>query len=343
MGTKKKRVTLKDIAERAGVSTALVSYVMNEKEKEGKVSKDMAIHIKAIAKELNFKPHFLARSLRSGKSFTLGLVIADISNPFFANIARVVENEAKKFGYTVFYGSSDEDASKSDDLIDVLIDRTVDGFIIVSTENSQPKIKELLADDIPFVLLDRYFPEIQTDYVSTNNYQASFDACTHFLEMGYKNVGLIAYESALHHMKERIRGYQDALSIHGVELQENWLQKVRIQEVGVKSREAIDNMLSKDSPVDAIIFCTYSLAVNGLKYINELKLKVPDDLGIISFGQAELFDLYQCPITYIMQQMDELGKKAVEMLIKKIENPELPMQQILMQATLIKRASSRKK
>jgi LacI family transcriptional regulator len=144
-------------------------------------------------------------------------------------------------------------------------------------------------------------------------------------------------------MKERIRGYQDALSIHGVELQENWLQKVRIQEVGVKSREAIDNMLSKDSPVDAIIFCTYSLAVNGLKYINELKLKVPDDLGIISFGQAELFDLYQCPITYIMQQMDELGKKAVEMLIKKIENPELPMQQILMQATLIKRASSRKK
>jgi LacI family transcriptional regulator len=102
-------------------------------------------------------------------------------------------------------------------------------------------------------------------------------------------------------------------------------------------------MLSTDSPVDAIIFCTYSLAVNGLKYINELKLKVPDDLGIISFGQAELFDLYQCPITYIMQQMDELGKKAVEILIKKIENPDLPKQQILMQATLIKRDSSKKK
>jgi LacI family transcriptional regulator len=144
-------------------------------------------------------------------------------------------------------------------------------------------------------------------------------------------------------MKERIRGYQDALSIHGVQLQENWLQKVRIQEVGLKSREAIDNMLSTDTPVDAIIFCTYSLAVNGLKYINELKLKVPDHLGIISFGQAELFDLYQCPITYIMQQMDELGKKAVEILIKKIENPDLPKQQILMQATLIKRDSSKKK
>jgi LacI family transcriptional regulator len=85
------------------------------------------------------------------------------------------------------------------------------------------------------------------------------------------------------------------------------------------------------------------LAVNSLKYINELGLKVPEDLGIVSFGQAELFDLYQCPITYIMQQMNELGKKAVEILIQKIENPELPTQQVLMQATLIKRASSREK
>jgi LacI family transcriptional regulator len=102
-------------------------------------------------------------------------------------------------------------------------------------------------------------------------------------------------------------------------------------------------MLSSEQPVDAIIFCTYSLAVNSLKYINELKLKVPDDLGIVSFGQAELFDLYQCPITYIMQQMNELGKKAVEILIQRIENPETPTQQVLMQASIIKRDSSRKK
>lgn len=336
----KKKVTLKDIALRAGVSTALVSYVMNGKDKEGKVSKGMAARINAIAAELNFKPHHMARSLRSGKSHTLGLVIADISNPFFANIARVVENEAKRFGYTVICGSSDEDAQKSSALIDVLINRSVDGFIIVSTENSQSKIRNLLEDNVPFVLLDRFFPEIQTDYVSTNNYQASFDSCTHLLEMGYRKIGLIGYESVLHHMKERIRGYEDALAVHGVQQGPNWLRKVRDQEVGVKTREAIDQMLSTDCPVDAIIFCTYSLAVNGLKYINELGIKVPEELGIVSFGQAELFDLYQCPITFVMQQMDELGKKAVELLIRKIENPEIQKQQILMQATLIKRASS---
>jgi LacI family transcriptional regulator len=339
----KKKVTLKDIAIKAGVSTALVSYVMNGKEKEGKVSKEMAIKINAIAKEMNFKPHFIARSLRSGKSKTLGLVIADISNPFFANIARVVENEAKRFGYTVFYGSSDEDASKSSSLIDVLIDRTVDGFIIVSAENSQPKVRELIEQNVPFVLLDRYFPEIQTNYVSTNNYQAAFDACTHLVEMGYKRVGLIAYDSALHHMKERIRGYQDALNVHGIQSESQWLKKVLLKDVQVKTREAINDMISCKKPVDSIIFSTYNLAVNGLKYINELGLRVPEDVGVVSFGQAELFDLYQCPISFIMQQMDELGKKAVELLIHKINHPDTPNKQVLMQATLIPRASSRRK
>jgi len=339
----KKKITLKDIAKRAGVSTALVSYVMNGKDKQGKVGKEMAATIMAIAKELNFKPHYIARSLRSGKSFTLGLVIADISNPFFANIARVVENEAKRFGYTVFYGSSDEDAEKSFNLIDMLHNKAVDGFIIVPTENSQSKIRYLVEENIPFVLLDRFFPEIQTNYVSTNNYQASFDACTHLIEMGYKNIGLLGIDSALHHMKERIRGYEDALDIHGIKKNPNWLRKVPQKEVGLKTRGAINDMLSTEQPVDAIIFCTYSLAVSALKYINELGLKVPDKLGIVSFGQADLFDLYQCPITYIMQQMNELGKKAVEILVQKIEKPDTPILQVLMQASIIKRDSSRNK
>jgi hypothetical protein len=202
---------------------------MNEKEKEGKVSKDMAIHIKAIAEELNFKPHFLARSLRSGKSYTLGLVIADISNPFFANIARVVENEAKKFGYTVFYGSSDEDASKSDDLIDVLIDRTVDGFIIVSTENSQPKIKELLEDDIQVTLwngteylpkageykdewFNKRYPKL---YGAESMEETFFDPQFHFYWKGMKFISLEAVIARLI-SRARPSGYTDLFILNKI-------------------------------------------------------------------------------------------------------------------------------
>jgi len=144
-------------------------------------------------------------------------------------------------------------------------------------------------------------------------------------------------------MKDRIRGYEDALSDKGIVRLDNRLKKVMVKEVAVKTRTSIDSMLSGDEPVDAIIFCTYSLAVNGLKYINELGLTIPDDLGVVSFGQAELFDLYQCPITYVMQQMDQLGKKAVQILIDNINNPDRPKQQILIPASLIRRDSSRAK
>ena len=328
---------------KAGVSTALVSYVLNGKDKEKRVGKDKAAQIQQIAKDLNYQPNHLAKSLRSGKSYTIGLVIADISNPFFANIARVVENHARHYGYTVIYGSSDEDAAKSLDLINVLINRRVDGFIIVSAENSEKQIYELMEQNILFVLLDRYFPEIKTDFVSTNNYKAAFDAGEHLIEMGYKNIGLIAYKSEMFHMRERIRGYSDAMKAHKLTLKKKWLQEVKFNNAKTEVEEAIDNMLAAGSPVDAIIFSTYSLAVNGLKYINRLGIKVPNDLAIVSFGQAEVFDLYSCPITYVMQDMENLGKAAVDILVKKMENPKEKTQEVLMEAKLIKRESSRLK
>ncbi len=165
-----KKVSLKDIAQEAGVSTALVSYVLNGKEREARVGEVIAKRIKEIAKTLDYQPNHLAKSLRSGKTHTLGLLIADISNPFFANIARVVEDESKRNGYTVIIGSCDENAKNSWDLLTVLINRQIDGFIIVSCEKSENQVQYLKDKNIPFVLLDRHFPEIQTDFVATNNY-----------------------------------------------------------------------------------------------------------------------------------------------------------------------------
>lgn len=335
-----KKISLKDIASKAGVSTALVSYVLNGKEKESRVGHEIAKKIKEIARELNYQPNHLAKSLRSGKTHTIGLVIADISNPFFANIARVVEDEAKKSGYTVIIGSSDEKAEKAWDLLNVLINRQVDGFIIVSSEYSESHIHYLKERNIPFVLLDRHFPDLQTDFVATNNYKASYDAGVHLINGGYKRIGIIAYRSDMYHMQERVRGYRQALQDNGFVFKSNWLKEVRFENIEKEVKVAIDEMTSSEDQVDAIIFATYGLAINGLKYINELKLRVPDDLGIVSFGQAEVFDLYYCPITYLKQPLELLGKTSVEFLLAKLKNPEEGMKQILMEARLIARDSS---
>ncbi|MCX6218502.1 LacI family DNA-binding transcriptional regulator [Spirosoma sp.] len=339
----KTKVSIKDIAQRAGVSTALVSYVLNGKEKESRVGQEIATKVRQIAAELNYQPSHLAKSLRSGKTHTIGLVIADISNPFFANIARVVEDEAKRNGYTVIIGSSDENASKSQDLLDVLINRQVDGFIIVSSEDSEEQIRCLNDKHIPFVLLDRYFPDIPTDFVSTDHYKASYDAGTHLVRNRYKHIGMIAYDSQLFHMQERIRGYQDALRDNHVQAHEHWLKRVKISAIDTGVKAAIDSMLAIDQPIDALLFATYSLAVSGLKHINKLGIKVPDDLAIVSFGQAEVFELYYCPITYLKQPIVLLGQTAVELLVKKLTHKLTEPAQILMKAELIERASSKTK
>ncbi len=331
---------MKDIAEKAGVSTALVSYVLNGKEKESRVGEEIAKKIKAIARELNYQPNHLAKSLRSGKSYTIGLVIADISNPFFANIARVVEDEAKRSGYTVIIGSCDENADKSWDLLNVLINRQVDGFIIVSSEHSENQVLYLKEKNIPFVLLDRHFPDIQTDFVATNNYKASYDACTHLIKGGYERIGLLAYKSDMYHMKERIRGYQHALRDNHILFEQDWLKEIRFELIETGVKKAIDEIVSSDQKLEALIFATYGLAINGLKYLNELRLKVPSDLAVVSFGQAEGFDLYYCPITYMKQPLELLGKTSVQYLIDKLNNPDEGMKQILMEAKLIARDSS---
>ncbi|RCR70946.1 LacI family DNA-binding transcriptional regulator [Larkinella punicea] len=339
----KKKVSLKDIAEKAQVSTALVSYVLNGKEKESRVGHEIAVKIKQIAKELNYQPNYLAKSLRSGKTQTIGLIIADISNPFFANIARIVEDEAKKNGYTVIIGSSDEKAEKSWDLITVFLNRQVDGFIIVSSENSEEQIQYLIEKNVAFVLLDRHFPTIPTHFVSLNSYKAAFDAGVHLIQGGYKNIGLIAYKSNLFHMQERIRGYRESLAENGIVFHPAWLKEVGFDTIDEEIKIGIDEMLASAFPVDALIFATYRLAVTGLKYINALGLKVPDDLAIVSFGQAEVFDLYYCPITYVLQPMEELGKTAVEILIHQLKEPHAEKRQILMEAQLMARDSSRSK
>lgn len=336
----KKKVSLKDIAQKVGVSTALVSYVMNNKEKESRVSEEMAIKIRKAAKELNYQPNQIAKSLKSGKTFTIGLILADIANPFFAQIARIIEDEAKRTDYTVIFGSSDESFGKSWDLINVLVSRQVDGFIIAPSEGSEEQIKYLQENKIPFVLIDRYFPDIKADFVAIDNYKAAYDAVAHLIRMGHKRIGVLAYKTSLFHMQERRRGYQDALHDNNLLPSDDLVREARHDNVTEDVEKAVDALMALDEPADALFFATNTLALNGLKYINKLKLKVPDDLAIISFDEGDAFDFYYCPLTYIQQPIAELGKRAVQTLMQIMSERPKEVQQTKLEANLVIRESS---
>ncbi len=333
-----RRTSLKDIAERVGVSTALVSYVINGQEKEKRVGKEVVKKIRAAAVELNYQPNQIARSLRRGSTKTIGLVVADIANPFFGNMARVIEDEANKQGYTVIFGSSDENSGKMGSLVDILINRQVDGFIIVPAEGTDLQIKVMQEKKIPLVLTDRYFMEVTTNYVVLDNFGATYDAISHLIEKGYKKIGMIAYKSNLIHMKERIRGYIEAMNNNNLG-NEIRIEEVRNNHVGIDVEEAMSKLTAGERKINAILFATNALTISGLYCVQKLSLKIPEELAIIGFDGNEAFDFFYSPLTYIEQPIEEMGKEAVRVLIEQI-NGSTKIVHIKLRHTLIKRQSS---
>ena len=312
-----KKTSLKDIAEAAGVSTALVSFVLNGKKKEYRVGDETADRILKVAREMNYQPNLAAKSLRSGRTKTIGLVVSDISNPFFSQLARVLEDEATKRGYTVLFGSSDEDVEKMDLVVSNLINKGVDGLIIVPCENSEKSVTALVENNVPIVLFDRYFPDIHVSYVALNNFQAAYTATKHLLELGYATPGMVAYDLNLVHMKERIRGYKKAMSDAG--------KRREASVVYLKydtPKKSADRQLPKmlEGGTDSFLFATNMISLACLYTLKEMGDDTIGGLGLAGFDGNPVFDFFPMPISYIRQPLDILVQKALEILIDNIVN-----------------------
>lgn len=333
-----KRVSIKDIADQVGVSTALVSYVMNGLEKEKRVGADVVIRIKKAAQELNYKPNRIAQSLRTGSTKTIGLIVADIANPFFGNLARVIEDEASKYGFTVIFGSSDEDSEKSELLVDILLNRQVDGFIIVPAEGTEPQIKMIQNNGIPLVLADRHFEEINSNYVVLDNFRASYDAVSLLIKNGHQKIGIVVYKSSLFHMWERIRGYVEAMTDNHLE-KEIRIEKVEYDFIQRDIRNCMSKITDGEKKVDALLFATNALTISGMYCMKEFNIKVPEDIAIIGFDGNAAFDFFYTPLTYIEQPVDQMGMEVVRILITQINDPG-KMEHIKLKPTLIQRQSS---
>ncbi len=338
----KKKVSLKDIAQAVGVSSALVSMVLNGKAKQYGIGEEATRKVLAKAKELNYQPNIMARSLRSGRSRLLGLVVADISNPFFATLAREIERAASERGYTVIYGSSDEKPEHLSKLMNTLANQGVDGIIVVPCENSEELIADLYLQKYAMVLVDRYFPKINTLSVSLDNAEACKNVTRHLLSQGYKKIGFVSYESELLHMTERVRGYCEAMqeaglknSINVLKLPQDKYQETMLQ---VFEQHQIKNL-------EALIFSNNSLTIQGLYVLKQLKVRIPEDLAVFGFDGGDVFDLYCPAISYVRQPVEEMGRKAVTVLIDQLESekPEEIKRYVLKSDLVIAESSLKKK
>lgn len=335
-----KKVSLKDVAKYVGVSTALVSYVINNKEKEARVGAEMVKKIKKAVKELNYQPNLIAKSLKSGRTSTIGLIVADISNPFFSTIARIIEDEARKLGYVVIFGSSDESDEKSQALIEVLLNRQVDAFIIAPARNTEKQIVQLLKRNIPVVLIDRYFPTVDVDKVHINNAQAAFDAVDYLVSKGKKRVAMISYDTTLAHIEERRIGYKKALNKNGIKYNAKLVKNILFQNLEKDVALKVEELLKIKPRVDALFFATNTLAVESLKVINRHNIKIPEDIAIVSFDESDAFDFFYAPLSYVQQPLEEIGKRAITLINERLhKSSAVGNKTIVLDAKLVIRKS----
>lgn len=329
-----RKVSLKDIAQKVGVSTALVSYVLNNK-RENRVSKELAQRIRDAAAEMNYRTNQVARSLKTNKTYTIGLIVSDIANPFSSGLARIIEDEAEQHQYTVIFSSNDENTHKCGKLIDTLLDRKVDGLIIAPPAFSEHQVINLQQQQVPFVLVDRYFPGLPTNYVALDNYGTAFKAVEHLIQTGCRKIGMITYNSELHHLQERRRGYTAALKKHKLSVSKKLVREVDIKLETTAIEKTIDILLAGDEAVDGLLFSANNIAVAALKYISTLPVKVPGQLAIVSFDETEALEFFHAPFAYIKQPLPEMGRLATQLLLQCIEKPAAITQQLNLDGELI--------
>lgn len=338
-----KGISIKDIAKQAGVSPTTVSFVLNGKAKEKRISDQVSKKILKLAAKLKYKPNQLARGLRTGKTKTIGLIVEDIANHFFANVAKIVEEEADKFGYKVLYGSTEDNLIKARGLLEVLEYRQVDGYIITPTPNLDKEIEVLKNSRKPMVLMDRYLPRIPTNYVMVNNFQGSYDAAEYLLELGYQKIALVTTTSEQIQMKERFNGFTAAMKAHRASLPRKMCKKIPF---GASKEEAVAQIMEfiKGLPgLDALFFTTNYLGIYGIESVKELGLKIGEDVALISFDDHDLFRLHTPGITCVAQPIHDIARNVIQVLMNELNQHNNQINQVVLPATLIKRESCRKK
>lgn len=335
-----KKIFLKDIAKDLNVSKTTVSLVLNNKGDKNKISKGTQEKIKAYVKEHNYVPNQLARGLSRGKSETIGLIIPNISDVFYAQIASCVERKAKDLGYTVIFSSSNEDPQKEAELIRSMLNRQVEGLIIASTQQNQKEIKSLKKNDFPFVLIDRHYPETLTNYIVVDNFNGTKILTEHLLKLGRRKIGLITLKPGLEAIRQRLLGYQAALQNQGIKPVPAWVKELDKDHYPHEMKQAIKDLWSYPDSVDAIVFSTHYLTALGLRELKKFSIKVPQEIAIVSFDELSAFDLVDPPITSVTQPVAEMGNRALEMLMNKItgKNKQIFKEEVL-QTTLIVRKS----
>lgn len=319
----KKRVTISSIAQEVGVSNTLVSLVLNGKGNANSINKETQKRVLEKARELNYQPNQVARGLRTGTTKTIGLIVADISNPIYAKIARIAEKYADQEGYSLFMCSSDEDEAREKKLLQMLVDRQVDGIILASTMQDLATIQNLINQNFPIVLFDRYFDDLECNYVGVDNLTATQEAINHLIKNGHQNIGFLTLTPEhISSLRDRKMGFLKAMEHAGLPLHPDHMIELNFDHLKDKNYKKIKDFIINNPAITAIFTTNNSLAVGCMDAIHQLGKKIPEDISLITFDDVELFQYTNPPLSSIAQPIEKIGEIAISSLLQQIKSED---------------------
>lgn len=310
--------TVHDIAAKVGVSVSTVSRVLNSKAKSYRISKKTEKLVLQAAKDLNYRPNHIARGLRLKKTQTIGLVVPDISNPFFAYVTRTIQTCAAEFDYSLIVCNTDENQDTEIRQIELLRSKGVDGFLIMPVGIFYDHIKQLLDDHIPMVLIDRCFDDLKTNSVVVDDYKGAFEAVELLIKNGHRRIAMIRGLPDTYTTNARVNGYKDALTKYNLPVDEGLIVGNDFREEnGYIETKFLLKQLNKPT---AIFTSSDLITLGALKAIYEEKNRVPEDISLVAFDDTDYYTFLTCPLTAVSQPKDIMGQVAVKLLIDNIKN-----------------------
>jgi LacI family transcriptional regulator len=303
------------------------------------VSPETRERVLAAMAALNYRPNALARSLRQGKTNTLGLVLPDSANPFFAEISRSIEDEAFKKGYSVFLCNTELDTQRELFYVDVLSKKQVDGIIFVAAGDQADSLDFLLRRNMPVVMIDRDVPNVEVDAVLTDNQLGGFLATRHLIELGHTRIACIAGPTNITPSAERIIGYRTALEQAGIKIDDDLI--VCGDYHPQSGMDLTHFLLKRDSRPTAIFALNDLMALGALRAAAEAGCTVPRDLAIIGYDDLDIAQFSNPPLTTIAQPKKEVGAQAINLLVDRISHKSRPPSRLVLAPELIVRRSTR--
>lgn len=327
--------TIKDVAEHAKVSVTTVSYVLN---KNRRVSPDLEKRVWEAVKAIKYQPNALARSLRSKQTRTLGMLVPDNSNPFLAEITRYIENECFALGYNIILCNTEERLEKEQRYIDVLLEKQIDGIILVSAGGEGENLKPIFTQGLPLVVVDCELHNIECDMVVTDQWKIGQQATRHLIERGHKRIACITAPRHTTPSTERTKGYRETLEAAGIPYEPALVRSSDFQ--AASGYSVMQQLLDLDARPTGVFVYNDSMAIGALCAIHEAGLRIPEDIAVVGVDDIAMAAYITPRLTTVAQPLQGMSKLAAKLLVGRISGGEKKTQRYVLETTLVVRKTT---